>query len=58
MIKAGGNIPVDETDIIAGGIFAHFPEAHASSFESAVVFARKKVAGEPFAFYFQLPHLL
>jgi hypothetical protein len=58
VIEPGGHIPVDEADIISGGIFPHFTEAHTPAFEGAVVFSGEKVTGEPFAFDIQLPHLL
>ena len=52
MVEPRRYIPVDKPHIIARRILPHFPESHAPAFKRAVVFARKKVPREPFAFDF------
>ena len=43
---AGGDVPVDEADFVAGGVFADFIEVHAAALEDGVVFAGEGVGDE------------
>jgi hypothetical protein len=44
---AGGDVPVDGADVVAGLVFADFLEGDAGALEDAVVFAAEKVLDGP-----------
>ncbi len=55
---AGGDVPVDEPDFVAGAVFADFVEVHAAALEDGVVFARERVRDEAARAQFDLADFL
>ena len=43
MAHAGGDVPVDGADVVAGLIFAHFLEGDAGALEDGVIFAAEQI---------------
>jgi hypothetical protein len=44
--KAGGDVPVNVSDVIAWLVIPHLGEFHAPTLKGAFILARKKVAGQ------------
>ena len=47
MAHAGGDVPVDGANVVAGLIFADFLEGHAAALEDAAIFAAEQVLDGP-----------
>jgi hypothetical protein len=45
--RAGGHVPVDRADVIAGHVFTHLLELHPLALEGAVVLAREDIRHDP-----------
>src|SRR6478672_2377888 len=54
----GAYIPVDETYIIPGTVFSHFPEAHTTTFKGRMVLTRKHLGRKNLALNFEIFYLL
>ena len=53
----GSYVPIYKPWIITSIVFPHLFKRHSPSFESSVIFTRKQVIGQPFAFNLQFTNL-
>ena len=58
MAHAGGDVPVDGANVVAGLILAHFLEGHAHALEDAVILAAEQVFDGPASANLEAANLL